>query len=331
MLGLLAINIGIIMITCQICNKELSQISSSHLRIHGITMAEYKTQFPDAPLVSVEVAQKISNKNKGKPKSDETKAKLSAAKKGKPAHNKGVRTGPLSDETKAKMSQAHKGKIHSSETKAKIGLAHKGKVCLPETADRLKKYVEENGSAFKGKHHSEKAKKILSEKATGRKQSDETKSKKSQALLGLQRTDEQKERYSKARLKYMNENPRKLHNTAGEIKIREWLEDKGITYVQQFTLKPYGHPYDFFLPDYNTIIEFDGCHHWMRPWWNVKDKNEKEIQLELDKQMEKDAVENLDAGKKGYKIIRIRGGSTVGDIGNCGSLEEQLKLQGFNI
>ena len=44
---------------------------------------------------------------KGKPKSDETRAKLSASLKGKPAWNKGK---PRSEETRAKISASMKGK-----------------------------------------------------------------------------------------------------------------------------------------------------------------------------------------------------------------------------
>ena len=47
--------------------------------------------------------------------SEETRAKISAAKKGV----------PKSEETKAKMSAANMGKVHSDETKAKMSAAGK--------------------------------------------------------------------------------------------------------------------------------------------------------------------------------------------------------------
>ena len=62
--------------------------------------------------------------NIGKSHSEETKAKMSAAKKGKPSPTKGK---SHSEETKAKMSAANKGKSPSDETKAKISAAKKGK------------------------------------------------------------------------------------------------------------------------------------------------------------------------------------------------------------
>ena len=81
----------------------------------------------------------------------ETRAKMSAAKKGKPAHNKGKKGKPHSAETKAKMSAAHKGKSPSNkgkpahnrgvkataETRAKLSAAHKGKKHSPETIAKM--------------------------------------------------------------------------------------------------------------------------------------------------------------------------------------------------
>ena len=71
---------------------------------------------------------------KGMKCSDETKAKMSAAHKGKTGYWKG-KTGywkgknrkPLSDETKEKISAAKKGKKFSDEAKAKMSAAKKGK------------------------------------------------------------------------------------------------------------------------------------------------------------------------------------------------------------
>ena len=83
-------------------------------------------------IVSVETKTKISIGNKGKTVSDETKAKLRKPKtvehKAKiSAGNKGKKLKPLSDETKAKMSASKKGKILSDETKAKMCASSKGK------------------------------------------------------------------------------------------------------------------------------------------------------------------------------------------------------------
>ena len=87
-----------------------------------------------------EIREKLSNAHKGeknpnfgKPRSDETKRKISATKKGKHNHkdHKGENN-PFygkehSEETKHKISVAMKGKTPSEETKHKISVAKKGK------------------------------------------------------------------------------------------------------------------------------------------------------------------------------------------------------------
>ena len=60
----------------------------------------------------------------GKHHSDESRIKMSEAKKGKPSNMKGKK---LYAETRNKMSKAHKGKHFSEETRNKIGEAHKYK------------------------------------------------------------------------------------------------------------------------------------------------------------------------------------------------------------
>lgn len=73
----------------------------------------------------------LSGKNHpcyGKPRSEETKRKLSIANKGNPSPRKGV---ILSDETKLKLSQSQKGKKASQETKQKLSESRKEN-CWPD-------------------------------------------------------------------------------------------------------------------------------------------------------------------------------------------------------
>lgn len=39
-------------VTCPICNKQLRSITLTHVRVHTLTMAEFRTKFPTAPLMS---------------------------------------------------------------------------------------------------------------------------------------------------------------------------------------------------------------------------------------------------------------------------------------
>ena len=65
---------------------------------------------------SEESRKKMSEARKGKHRSDETRKKIGEAKKGK----------HLSSEHRKKLSEAHKGNHHSAETCKKIGEARKG-------------------------------------------------------------------------------------------------------------------------------------------------------------------------------------------------------------
>ena len=226
---------------------------------------------------------------------------------------------------------------HSQATKDKIGKAHKGKTISDEQKEVSRKTMERliaaNGgfSTFKGKTHSKETKDKLSAIAKARKPSEYMSRVEAmwKARQGSKATPEQRETYRQARLKYMALNPQKLKETGGERQIKKWLIDNGISFQQQYSLRPFGHPYDFYIPQYNTLIEFDGTHHWDRIWFGVANKTEQEKILLLEKQMEKDAIENYDAGKRGMKIIRLRGWTFVGDAPNCLSLKEQLEQQEF--
>ena len=82
--------------------------------------------------ITDETKKKISEAKKGKkmkPFSDEHKRKLSEANKGK----------KLSEETKIKLSEAKKGKKHSEETKKKMSEAKKGKKHSEESINKMRK------------------------------------------------------------------------------------------------------------------------------------------------------------------------------------------------
>jgi hypothetical protein len=74
---------------------------------------------------SSEARAKISAANKGRIRSAETRAKMSAASKNKSA------------EARAKISAANKGRIRSAETRAKIGAASKNRTHTAETRAKI--------------------------------------------------------------------------------------------------------------------------------------------------------------------------------------------------
>ena len=115
--------------------------------------------------LSEEARKKISESNSGekhhffgKHHTEETKKKLSDSHKGK----------TLSDETKNKIGEKSKGRNHTEESKKKISTANKGKNRSEETKQKIsevKKKLYSSGMKHPmlGKHHSEEARKKMSE------------------------------------------------------------------------------------------------------------------------------------------------------------------------
>lgn len=102
---------------------------------------------------SEETRKKMSEWQIGKVLSDETKQKISKARSGQKD----------SEETRKKKSDGHKGKILSDETKMKISESRTKRV-TDEQIERIKKI----GASNKGKKHTEKSLKNMSESHKGK-------------------------------------------------------------------------------------------------------------------------------------------------------------------
>lgn len=107
-----------------------------------------------------ETKQKMSIAKKGKTHSEETKRKISEA----------FKDNPRNEERKQKMSQSLKGKepwnkgAHmSEETKRKISKSLKGKKTQPRSEETKQKIGQANKISLKGKHLSEEHKRKISE------------------------------------------------------------------------------------------------------------------------------------------------------------------------
>ena len=152
----------------------------------------------------ISIAKKgIESWIKGKHHSEEAKNKMSIAKKGVPSWNKGV---PCSDEQKKKQSEIMKGrpgywqgKTRSEETKRKLSETMIGKSCSEETKKKISEALMGKPSSWlSGSHRSEETKRKLSEAFKGKTRSEETKKKIKQAR------DEMSEAYKKSGRKDWN-------------------------------------------------------------------------------------------------------------------------------
>lgn len=127
----------------------------------------------------------------GIPQSEEHKAKIGAAQKGR----------QHSDRTKSKMSAAQMGntarlgKKHTDETKAKMSAAKKGNPRSPLS--------EETRMKLKGLKRSEETKAKMSAAQKGKPQSEEHKAKLGASRRGLKRSEETKEKMRAARKNYL--------------------------------------------------------------------------------------------------------------------------------
>lgn len=119
--------------------------------------------------------------------SEETRAKMSAAKKGRPAYNKGQK---MSEEQKAKISANHAdctgkrnsfyGKHHSEEARARMSAAKKGKSHKPRSQETRAKI----SAVHKGKKVSEETRAKISASEKGKHVSEETRARMSAAHKG---------------------------------------------------------------------------------------------------------------------------------------------------
>jgi hypothetical protein len=119
---------------CMNGTRNERTISSRQYEKARIAISEQTAGVPRKPL-SEPTKRKISESNKGKKRTAETKKKLSEARK---------RRGPASEETRQKISATGKGrpsiwkgKTLSEEHRKKMSLAQKGKVVSEETRKRL--------------------------------------------------------------------------------------------------------------------------------------------------------------------------------------------------
>lgn len=328
-------------VKCAICGASVSQITSSHLRYHNYDVGRYKAEFPDAPIVSTAVSSKISQAITGTVRSEKTKARISASRKGvipkdHPRHVKGVHT--VSEGTRRKMSVAHAGRRHSDETKKKIGDGNRGKVMPREVVERLAQLARDEYASGKrvsstfGTARNTEVREKISEKMRSYWNSIDAErraimsERKSRSMKGIKRTDEQKARYSESRLKSMEENPdtyKKMRDTSLERDFEYWCIAGDLACKKQCFISFEGkrHPYDFFIPEYNMLIECDGPIHWADPYFEPSDGISKGEYFE--KQKEKDEFWTRAAIELGFYIVRLRGIKKVGDEGS-GTIEEQI-------
>lgn len=164
---------------------------------------------------SEETRKKMSEAKKGKKPyeiTEETRKKMSETKKGKIPWNKG-KVNVYSEETRKKMSESQKGKTHSLETRKKMSEAMKGKKPYEMTEKTRKKISESQ----KGKTHSLETRKRISE---------------SQNTAGFYRVSKKKDNNCKQGFvwlyKYFDNNKRKAISSTDLKRLKEKVETQDL-------------------------------------------------------------------------------------------------------
>jgi very-short-patch-repair endonuclease len=94
----------------------------------------------------------------------------------------------------------------------------------------------------------------------------------------------------------------------GEREILNYLLENEINFNQEYKIENQylkNKPFDFYLPDYNVLIEFDGEQHYKTKF--SMSKEDLEERIKIDKQKE------LLANKLGYNILRIKYNENIKD------------------
>jgi very-short-patch-repair endonuclease len=95
----------------------------------------------------------------------------------------------------------------------------------------------------------------------------------------------------------------KCNSSKGELEIEQFLKEHNIKYETQKRFKDCRDkrplPFDFYLPDHNTCIEFDGEHHYINIRYNNKNINS------LKNTQQRDTIKNNYCKQKNIRLIRI--------------------------
>lgn len=328
------------LVTCAICGGGFPQITGTHLKLHQISVADYKLKFPNIQTISTAVREDIRTKLTGIERSADFAANVSAGRRGIiPLNNPGAYQ-PGHQETAAtrlKRVVAATNRRHDQATKDKISAANQGKVIPRDIVEKSiiaqRLAYERNGHPLKGHitpPHIRAQQKIIAQKREDN-YTPERREAINKAIgigqTGIKRTPEQKIRYTAATLKRMQDHPETfkfLKDTKLEQDFEQWCVANAIQYRKQcfITFNDHQHPYDFYLPDFKLLIECDGPLHWAETWYEPRGGVTKTEAFAA--QQRKDKFWTEAAIELGYLIVRLRGLKKVGDEGS-GSIKEQME------
>ena len=258
-------------ITCMVCNKQMKMLNNSHLKNHGMTFEEYKALYPDAKTYSDKSLERIKEnavKNnapkKGQKRSEEDRIAMSTGQRksfenGREAHNKGK---PMSEEQKIVLRDLalERNKVWTETgTHPLLGRM---------TPDIVKEKISESVRRYAVNNHdllvlrTQKAIQTKKERGYVHKKNISFPKNKTYRIISM---------------------PEYLIEDNLEIFIKQRF---GVNFIRNKEL--FGYRPDFYLPDINLVIEFDGYRHYVN-------------KLTIDRDNKKDAIYS----EKNIRVIRI--------------------------
>lgn len=198
-------------------------------------------------LLRKEHSQFISESNKGKVLSEETKQKIRDANIGREDDGRYIKIAESnrgrthSEETKKKMSIAHTGVLHTVESRKKISESQKGKIITDETKQKISESLVGNIPWNKGISPTEETRKKMSEVQkgklgtfTGKMHSVETKKLQSKSAKNRPpMTEETKAKLSKSKKgKLPNNSKSVIIDNISYLTIKEAAEKTGLSYYK---------------------------------------------------------------------------------------------------
>lgn len=310
-------------VMCSVCGAPLVTMTQQHLNLHGMSYGEYVAAYPDASTMGAGSLERLRRAGRYE-RTSETRQRMSLARKGVvPANHPRFVHGSWSpsDETRARMAAARTGKRHSEATKLKIGAAHRGVAEGAEARRKLSARMVGKESFFKGRRHTTASKRMMAQKAIVREAKlDKSIRREWSRRGGLYRpTAEQRKSY-RAAFRRRLESGDLFVSSAAEHAIAGYLESWSLEVRRQWFVG--GRPWDLYVPELNALVACDGNHHWNAWWMPDPDPGAR-----LEGQMADDAAMNLEAGRAGYRVFRVRYRTGVPTEA---VVRAQLEDQGFN-
>lgn len=131
--------------------------------------------------------------------------------------------------------------------------------------------------------------------------SPEARRKVSASLRGRVFSEEHRQKIGAANKRQWANGERKLtFNPKWEQDVAVWLVEAGEEFHHQYHVPGFSHPYDFYLPQRNLLIELDGC------YWHGCQCQGGPANDSIRKTVTKDRSAEEVAANFGYRLVRIR-------------------------